>query len=76
MRSIHLKIVCFFSSQGVLSVVIKNWLLLMFGLAVNVNSQALLTDEAINPPGSEFVFYKVTRPKSCNPRSHFLEMQS
>ena len=26
----------------------------------------------LDPPGSEFVFYKVTRPKSCNKRTHFL----
>ncbi len=32
------------------------------------NASNLLLD----PPGSEFVFYKVTRPKSCNMRTHFL----
>ena len=29
-------------------------------------------DGLLDPPGSEFVFYKITRPKSCNKRTQLL----
>ncbi len=37
--------------------------------AIQINSD---TEKEVDPPGSEFVFYKITRPKSCNKRTQLL----